>query len=55
MKLLLLPLIPSVVLGLLNYAYWYQQGYKSINVLILGCFVFYAGSYLFFKHIVFSQ
>jgi hypothetical protein len=49
---LLYPIFPALVLGILNWLYWKKKGYTSINQLILGIIVFYAGFYLLFKKLL---
>lgn len=53
MKLLLYPILPALVMGILNYLYWRKKGYTSINQLVIGSMIFYALFYLIFKKFLF--
>lgn len=54
MKILLYPLLPAIILGLVNYLYWRKKGYRSTTQLLLGIMVFYALFYVIFKKFVFG-
>lgn len=55
MKVLIYPIIPAVIIGLLNYFYWRKKGYRSTTQLVLSMMVFYALFYLIFKKFVFNS
>jgi len=52
MTLYLYPLIPGVLLGLLNWLYWRKQGYTSKAQLVLGILLFYAVSFAIYRYFV---
>lgn len=47
--ILIAPLAPAVVFGLLNWLYWRRKGYTSPTQLILGIMVFYGVFYGIFR------
>ena len=51
-QLFVYPLIPAVLLGILNYLYWKRQGRAGIQQLILGFMLFYAAGFLMAKYIL---
>lgn len=39
---LLIAVIPAIVIGIINGAYWKKQGYSQLQYTILGTFIAYA-------------
>lgn len=52
MRLLLYPILPAIIVGILNYLYWRKQGYSAIAQLFMGIFIFYAIFYSILKILV---
>ncbi|MCR9173647.1 MAG: hypothetical protein NXI10_14190 [bacterium] len=50
MSLYLYPLVPGVILGLINWLYWRRKGYTSATQLVLGILLFYAVSFAIYRY-----
>ena len=48
-ELILYPILPAAVLGILNWTYWKRKGYTSKGNLFLGILLFYTGFYFILK------
>ena len=51
-KLFLYPIIPSIILGLINWLFWKKRGYTSKVRLIITILLSYVGFYILLKKIL---
>ena len=51
-ELFLYPIIPSIVLGFINWLFWKKRGFTSKVRLIINILLFYVGFYLLFKRLL---
>ncbi|MFT5860922.1 MAG: hypothetical protein ACI865_003038 [Flavobacteriaceae bacterium] len=49
--ILLYPIIPAIILGILNWVYWKKRGYTSIVQLFLGMVLAYVVIYYIMKRV----
>ncbi len=52
MKILLLPIIPTLLFGTLLYLYNRRKGYTSLSQLVLNYMLFYVAFYLAIKYLL---
>lgn len=50
-NIFLLPIIPAIFLGTLNWLYWKRKGYTSTTQLIMGILIIYTAIYLILSKI----
>ena len=51
-EVFLYPIIPSIILGLINWLFWKKRGFTSKVRLIITILLFYVGFYLLFKKLL---